>query len=208
LCIEVGDASISLEAEMATGIQNAKDMVLEKVKECLFTSSIGGQAITEEELEDLLDMEEQIVDELALMYADVGDGKVVRERRRGPRIDPRALVLVETAPGLGGKIEFKSTSFDEVYNTRSGRVERKYRGDFPPPGVEVILEGKTKDRGRCLLLQMTPGASFRIERTGDLDGVPGVLTVVWKRQKGVAGSQPLEVYAPSAQARDQSSPQA
>lgn len=208
LFIDVGDQRKELDPDLEKGIEKARDLVLEKVKECLYTGELAGQTLGAEEIEELLDMEEQIVDVLQLLYADVDSGKIVRERRRGPRADPRALVLVETAPGIGGKIEFKSTSFDEVFNRRSGRVERQYRSDFPPPGVEVIMEGTTRERGRCLLLQMIPGSSFRIERTGDLGGAPGVLTVVWKRQKGVAGTQPLEVYSPSAQAREQSSSQA
>jgi hypothetical protein len=198
LHIEVGDENVKLDPELTKSIQAARSIVLEKIRECLYTGKLGTQALSEEEVEELMDMEEQASDLLSLMYVDVEEGKIVKERRPSPK----ALVLVETAPGLGGRLKFKSTSFLEVYDTRSGRVRRQYREEFPPPGVEVLAEGKSGDRGRCLLLQMIPGSSFRIERTGDLEGIPGVLTVVWKGQKGVAGAAPLEVFSPSSRARD------
>lgn len=193
LHIEVGDERRLLDPHLAKGIKTAKEAVLKKIRECLYTGKIGGQSVTEEEVEELMDMEEQAEDELSLMHADVEEDKIVRERVR----TPKALVLIETAPGIGGKIKFKSTSFTEHYDEGEKRVKRKYREDFPPPGVRVLTEGKSGERGRCLLLEMLPGASFRIERTGTLDGAPGVLTVVWKGQKGVGGVQPLEVYSPS-----------
>src|SRR5262245_36292419 len=199
LYIEVGDEHVMLDPDLTQRIQTAREQVLLKIKECLYTERIGIHQLTPEELEELMDMEEQAQDQLSLLYVDVEEGKLVRERTPSPK----ALVLVETSPGIGGRISFKSTAFDEVCNPGSTRVWRRYREDFPPPGVQVVAEGENGKKGKCLLVQMIPGSSFRIERTGELEGAPGVLTVAWKTQKGVPGVQPLEVYAPAQRYRPQ-----
>lgn len=194
LHIEVGDARVVLDASLDRSVRAARESVLETIRECLKTRKILGHSATEEEMEELKDMEEQAQAELFLIHTDVEQGKIVRERKPSPR----ALVLVETPPGIGGRIRFKSNSFDEVFEERSGRVRRVYREEFPPPGIEVLAVGRDEQHGgRVLLLVMLPGSSFRIERTGELEDLPTTLTVSWKGQKGVGGVQPLEVWSPA-----------
>ena len=137
------------------------------------------------------------VEPISAVYADVEGKKIVKQRRgRGRQIGYLdALVLVETASGPNGTISFKSATYDEYIDMRSSRVKRKYRDTFPPLGIRIIEEGKTTQGGQCFLLRMIPSSSFRIERTGELEGEPSILTVVWKGQMA-AGELPLLVFCP------------
>jgi hypothetical protein len=132
---------------------------------------------------------------IALAYCDVAGDTIVKEQRK----NPDALVLVETAPGVNGKVSFKSTAFDEFIDSRSKRVRRKYRNEFPPPGVQVIKEGRTEFGSRCFLLRMMPSSSFRIERSGQLEDAPSVLIVSWKGSQKNGSGVPLVVFSPGRQ---------
>ena len=197
--IEVGDEKMPLDGKFSDKIRETKAEVIDALEGVLLTRNYEGEKLTHEELQEVADLLEDIVPEDAtLLHADVKNDKLVRERRH----HPDALVLIETTPGVNGKITFKGTSFDEQVDGNAYRVRRKYSEAFPPPGIQVLKEGRTELGSRCLLLRMMPSSSFRMERSGDLDGAPGVLTVVWKGQKGAGGAHPLEVYSPSARGRE------
>ena len=192
--IEVGNEKVELDDKFSGTLGDTRDAVVRTLEEALVTKTYDGERLSEEELQEVADlMEDVAADNIKLLFADVKGEKVVRERRH--HMD--ALVLVETAPGIGGRISFKGTSFEEQVDGNAYRVRRKYSTTFPPPGVEVLKEGRTSQGSRCFLLRMMPSSSFRMERSGDLDGAPGVLTVVWKGQKGAGGAHPLEVFSPS-----------
>jgi hypothetical protein len=194
LYIEVGNEQMLLEPALVQQFNAARQMVLERLHECHDAKTFMGEPLMEEELDEIDEMLEQIgMESMAVMYADIGETALIREKRRSPD----ALVLVETAPGIGGKIAFKSTTFDEHIDRRSNRVRRKYREEFPPPGIQIVKEGQNNLGGKSFLLRMMPSSSFRMERTGTLDDAPNVLTVVWKGQKGVAGAPPLVVFSPA-----------
>jgi hypothetical protein len=197
--IEVGDEKMPLDDTFSDKLREAKASVVGELEGALLSKSYEGEKLTHEELEEVADMLEGVTPEkVTLLYADLKVDRLVRERRH----HPDALVLVETAPGVNGRITFKGTSFDEQVDGNAYRVRRKYSEEFPPPGIQILKEGRTSLGSRCLLLRMMPSSSFRMERSGDLDGAPGVLTVVWKGQKGAGGALPLEVFAPSARGRE------
>lgn len=122
-----------------------------------------------------------------LQYLDVvPDGeyrRVVQEQRRNDR---RALVLVETAPGVDGTVKLFANTTTERYDEKAGRVVRDLNA-FPPPGIEIIAErpGENEYNGPEFLVAMMPGSSFRIVRNGNLrdshtrSKVAPELVVVW-----------------------------
>jgi hypothetical protein len=192
--IEVGDQKVDLDERFSAALDDAKNSVKGTLEEVLLSRSYESKPLSDDELEEVADMLADVVPEsITLLSADVSPkGYVVRERRH----HPDALVLVETAPVPDGSIAFKGTSFEEAIDAPMHRVRRRYREEFPPPGIQVLKEGKTSGGSKMFLLRMMPSSSFRIERTGKLDGAPGVLTVVWRGQKGAGGALPLEVFSP------------
>ncbi len=196
LCIEVGDKRVPVDSSLAQRLESARGQVVDKLRGCQLTRKYAGADLTDTELEEVADLADIVEREhIALTYADVDDQAKLIVRERGRHRD--ALVLVETAPGPGGSISFKSTAFDEYIDKHSNRVRRSYHDLFPTPGVQVIEEGTSRQGGRCFLLRMMPNSSFRMERTGELDGEPSVLTVIWKGPMADAGELPLRVFSPS-----------
>lgn len=188
--IEVGNESVELDERFSATLSEAKSTAIGVLEEALLTKQHEGTRLDEDELGEVADILTDVIPEgVTLLAADLKDGKVIKERRH----HPDALVLVETAPGINGRITFKGTSFEEKIDGSAHRVRRRYSTEFPPPGIQVLKEGKAPGGSRCLLLRMMPSSSFRIERSGELEGAPGVLTVVWKGQKGAGGAGPLEV---------------
>ena len=197
LCIEVGDKFLPIDRRLSESLTSTRYSIIGKLNECLDTKGNENRRFNTDELIYIRGIIEKVETEpIALMYADIGrDKSIVQEENRSSD----ALVLVETAPGERGLIAHKSTAFNELVDARSNRVRREYRDEFPPPGVRVIEEGRSTDGGKCYLLRMMPRSSFRIERTGVLQGAPNVLTVVW-RGKSVEGASPLQVYSPQMHA--------
>lgn len=194
LCVEVGDKRLPLSEELSNSLKAAKKKVVEVLERCLEEESYAGASLDREDIEDLNEVMEVVEPQsIELLYADLdGKGSIVREKERSSD----ALVLVETMAGENGHISFKSTTFDEVMDFRSNRVRRRYRDQFPPTGVSIISEGKSKQGSRCLLLRMMPSSSFRMERTGALGEAPTVFTVAWKGRKGEDGGSPLRIFHP------------
>ena len=194
LCIEVGDKKLTLDESLSTSLDEAKQRVVKALDECLSTGEYTGETLEEEDLEQIEELSDIVESEsIELIYADIeGKNKIVKEKRRSPD----ALVLIETIAGVNGRIAFKSTTYDEHVDMKSGRVKRKYRDTFPPPGISVIEEGKSPQGSTCYLLRMMPSSSLRIERTGGLEDAPSVLTIVWKGRKGKAGMSPLLMFSP------------
>lgn len=120
-------------------------------------------------------------DELVAMlhwFDVVPDGDKKRIVKEQNNRDRRALVLVETAPGVGGSVKLFANTVREEINEKTQRVQRE-ANDFPPPGVELIAQ-RDGIVGPEFLISMLPGASFRISRSGKLpsDAVPE-LVVLW-----------------------------
>lgn len=95
--------------------------------------------------------------------------------------ETRALVLVTTQAGVGGRIALTTNCYQEEMN--GDRVVRVY-GQFPSIGIEVvgsINHSVNTEHFICYeaLLVLRDGASFRIRRTGDLDGASPILIVCW-----------------------------
>lgn len=121
------------------------------------------------------------------------------------RIDRRlrppcvACIHLVTEAGAGGKLRLTANSHDEVIEeVKQGRynyqkVEYRWK-PFPSVGVEVLnphqvditpegfvhwrLEWDVED-APSLLLSMQPRSSFRIWRTGQLEGAPSMFIVSW-----------------------------
>lgn len=96
-------------------------------------------------------------------------------KERNPR-DSRALVYVSTECGDGGMLRYFANSYEEAMVRN--RVVRQY-DTFPPPGVEAVAVGTSNTKAPHGLFIMSPGSSFRIERSGDLEGASPVLIVAW-----------------------------
>ena len=191
LTIEVGEGLYPLSHELSDGLIDAKTSVLNALDGC-----VTNFQFTPDELVQLQEMRELILPEsIQLIHADVGQHEIVKETRR----QPDALVLVETSAGVNGHITFMSTTYDESFDPRSNRVRRKNHRVFPPPGVTILKEGKTHLGGSCYLLRMVPNSSFRIERSGELEGAPSILTVAWKGRKGPGKGEPLIMFSPTKQ---------
>lgn len=191
----MGDKKLLVDRDLSNRLLSTKESIVKRLKACLEKGELEGQPLGEEEEDVIGSMLEDIEPQsIELICADLEQkNRIVRERRR----HPDALVLVETSAGSEeGKVVFKSTSFDEFVEPKSGRVKRKYRDVFPPPGVTVIEEGRTREGNPCFLLRMVPSASLRIERTGLLEGEPSVLTIVWKGRKGSHGASPMLMFSP------------
>ena len=184
LQVDLGDQVYSLQADMEKRLLGAVRAAINRLREAQASPR-----------------EAEIVrrasrDWPKLLYADVASGMLVSERSRSKD----ALVLVETCAGQSGSVDYKSTIYEEEYDRRRGRVERVYRGTFPTAGIEILAEGRDRNGARCMLLRMKPNSSFRIERSGALEGESPVLTVIWtggrSRRRGEDVALPLLVVPP------------
>jgi hypothetical protein len=125
--------------------------------------------------------------ELRLVSARVefADGYILF--RSAPRShDRQAFVRVETAGGVDGQVKLTANSYTTALK-KSGHfpeVARRY-AEFPDAGVVPFCTPEELDRVAKgvdfldVLLVMHKGASFRIERTGELDGASPELFVHW-----------------------------
>lgn len=91
--------------------------------------------------------------------------------------DNRALVHVETAAGIGGTVKLFANTVSERFDEKRGRVIRE-ANEFPPLGVK-LLATKAGACGPEFLIEMAPGASFRIVRSGRLECAKPELVVLW-----------------------------
>lgn len=130
-----------------------------------------------EELKRLLAQTESFLDghaavEFLFTRLDVAGDELIPEQDVRDR---RALLLVETVPGGGGHISITANNVIETVD-RTGWVTR-VPGPFPPPGITV---NASKPEAYSHLLTLLPGASFRIKRSGKLEGAPHTLVVQWQ----------------------------
>lgn len=104
---------------------------------------------------------------------------LTRARLKGER---QALVRIETAGGVFGKAFVTSNTYDE--NMERGHVRRVYH-PFPSVGVQALCTPEELARIRNglefvdVLVLMQPGSSFRIKRTGKLEGAAPWMSVKW-----------------------------
>lgn len=109
-------------------------------------------------------------------------------QERNPR-DRRALVKLDflRQPGTSSQATLTANSYSEAFNTAKDAVIRVFH-DWPPIGVTVkecaYHERETKQNGEdiieeilVMLLELLPGASFRILRSRDAT-IPEIL-IVW-----------------------------
>lgn len=189
LHIEVGTSSIALEKSLSDRLLLAKLSVLEELKLCVETGLHKGVQLDDADKRRAARLLEEIAPQsIQLLYADVGNDSIVSETHRSRD----ALVLVETSPGMNGGLSFLSSSYDEHVSARG--VHRRYRQEFPPPGVTVVGEGDMRQGSKCYLLRMVPHSSFRMERNGALYGEAPILKVTWTGRG--TGSEPLQIYCP------------
>jgi len=106
----------------------------------------------------------------------------------------QALVHVGTAAGVRGKVFLRSSVRDE--ELVKGWVRPKHQV-FPPVGVQPLCEQGVLEAVNTgvdmldMLLIMNPGARFRIERTGRLEGASPLIFVRWSgRENGLVAEYP------------------
>lgn len=117
--------------------------------------------------------------EALLHWVDVlADGDKQRVVKEQHQRDRRAIVAVETCPGVGGAVKLYANTSREWEDEKKQRV-MKEPNPFPPPGITVLAERDSSLGNKEYLLLMVPGASFRIVRSGRLNGAPPELVVVW-----------------------------
>jgi hypothetical protein len=113
------------------------------------------------------------------------DGLLLKpmQRRRAMQ-DKQALVHVVTFAGIGGKVTLTGNTYDEVF--KNGVVIPQHR-PFPPVGVNHLCSEEQLEQICALgmealdcFLIMNPGSSFRIHRTGNLEGASPQIFVHWK----------------------------
>lgn len=80
--------------------------------------------------------------------------------------DKRALIYVETAPGVGGTVKLFANTPNESYSEEKKRVIRE-NNPFPSVGAELLAQ-KDGVCGPEFLVSLLPGASFKIVRSGNL----------------------------------------
>jgi hypothetical protein len=88
-------------------------------------------------------------------------------------------VLVQTAQGEGGRIFKHPNTLVDRFNVVEQRVFRVPQGSFPPPGIQEVGHRVLSDGSEESLLVLWPGASFRIHRTGGLEGAAPQLEIGW-----------------------------
>jgi len=118
------------------------------------------------------------------MEVDIGKDHIMLGRPT-KRTDRKALVLLGTAGGDGGKVFLSANTYDsEVAGGKKPRVKRCYRA-FPDAGVIPLCsdaEVARVNKGVMfleLLVLMYEGASFRIFRNGKLEGASPQMFVHW-----------------------------
>lgn len=118
-----------------------------------------------------------------LQYAAVDfarEGLVLRRSTR--RTERQALVRIETAGGVNGRVFLRANGYSE--SMERGWV-RKDHDPFPPPGIQPLCTDEEVTRVNAgiemldLMCIMNPGSSFRIDRTGQLEGASPFLCVRW-----------------------------
>jgi hypothetical protein len=86
--------------------------------------------------------------------------------RHSERRDGLALVNIYTPAVEHGRLIYTSRMFTETLV--NGRVVRKYESFESSKGIEVLANGKGPQKEGQYLLLLSPGAGFRLERTGNL----------------------------------------
>lgn len=100
---------------------------------------------------------------------------LIKERGESPWL----LVHVSLAAGVGGKLWYEDILPDKEFD--GWEVHTKPRA-FPGPGIKVLAFGCGPQGEPQALLKIARGAGFRIRRTGNLDGLPPVVEVRYKRR--------------------------
>lgn len=127
--------------------------------------------------------------------ATIREGVLILEpfRGRGTGV-MQAIVHIGTAAGVRGKVFLRSSVRDE--ELVSGWVRPRHQL-FPPVGVqplckpELLAELNKGVDMLDLLVMMNPGARFRIERTGKLEGASPLMFVRWSgREDGLSVEYP------------------
>jgi hypothetical protein len=104
-------------------------------------------------------------------------------RRSTNRSDRQALVHVVTAAGVGGKVCLTANSYD-VVQAKNKQVSRVFR-PFPDAGVLPVCTTGFVDAAKAgvefldIMVQLYPGASFRVCRNGRLEGASPEMYVHW-----------------------------
>jgi len=153
----LGDLKKALEVELE--MANKEDELKELTQYIdTLESMLGGRAVAPMLLQSL-DMNKDRT-------------HIMRENSVGNR---DALIHLVTKTGDGGKINLYANTVDEVEDADGVlRIPRP----FPPPGVQLVGETDT-DTGKEWLIKMRPRSSFKIIRSGDLQGAPPELVVLW-----------------------------
>lgn len=133
-----------------------------------------GQGITKS-LEDLPEGTVLMLHNLDLVNADNQMPRLVRELN--PR-DRAALVSVEVACGESGSTKLYANTVSEKWDETKKRVIREARPIEEAVGVTVHCSSMS-DSGLQYLISMQPGSSFRVVRSGDLQGAAPELVVLW-----------------------------
>jgi hypothetical protein len=92
---------------------------------------------------------------------------------------PWLLVHVALAAGVGGRLWFEDVLPERTFD---GWAVRTAPGPFPVPGVKVLAFGVGPQGEPQALIKMARGAGFRVKRTGNLDGLPPVIEVRYKKK--------------------------
>jgi hypothetical protein len=118
---------------------------------------------------------------------------VVEEPESGPVLvneeheSPWLLVHVAIPAGSGGRLWFEDILLEKIF---SGREVRMRPAAFPGPGVKVLAIGCGELGEPQALLKLARGASFRIHRTGELDGELPVIEVRYRKELEVGPPKP------------------
>ncbi len=106
-----------------------------------------------------------------------------RRNRRGLPRKTDALVRLETASGVNGRVHLTSGQAEEDLNSYGEVVQRFH--SFPPLGVTPLCTPEMLNSGRegvpflDLFVLMNPGSRFRIARDGELEGCRRTMFVRW-----------------------------
>jgi hypothetical protein len=119
--------------------------------------------------------------------AEFGDGFLML-KPAPKRRDKQALVRVETAAGIGGRVRLMSCSYTSVLGTGRDEVTpRVYIQNHPFPDAGVLAFCTKKEMERVnngvdvldVLMLLHQGARFRIQRGGELYGISPWIDVRW-----------------------------
>lgn len=135
-----------------------------------------GQSITKDCEATGLDEVETLLHRIDLAQ-DNDKLRVVKEQNPNDRI---ALVLVQTAPGVGGALKLFANTVKETFDEKKRRVVRDAMPIEEAAGIEIIAEKPAEGESSAeYLMAMQPGASFRITRTGKLFQAAPEIVVLW-----------------------------